>query len=55
MPVETVPFDFPDRGKLEHLFDLAKVRAKDVAWLKTVRDDGTGETDVGPMKRLSRS
>jgi len=55
MPMETVPFGYSYMDKLVHESDVARVRAKALAWLKALRDSGTGEADLGPMERLPRS
>jgi len=54
MPIETVPFGYSFMDKLVHESDVAKVRAKALAWLQGLRD-GSGEADLGPMSRLPRA
>ena len=55
MPIETVPFGYSSMDKLVHEADVARVRAKALAWLQAVRASDTGEAALGPMDRLPRS
>jgi len=55
MPVETVLFGYSNMDKLVHDSDVDRVRAKAVAWLKALRDSGSGEAELGPMERLPKS
>ena len=55
MPMETVPFGYSSMDRLVHEADVARVRAKALAWLKSLRDSGSGEAEFGPMERLPKS
>jgi len=55
MPIETVAFGYSSMDKLVHEADVARVRAKALAWLQGLRDSNGGEAELGPMERLPRS
>ena len=55
MPIETVQFGYSALDKLVHEADVARVRAKALAWLQGLRDSDSGEAELGPMERLPRS